>query len=1029
VTLQVSFCPYGHAAQDLLSDVITEAKGDDPLRPVTVLVARGPVGLGIRRELAAGAGGVVNVSFMTVAALADTLAQGGLAERGLFPLTDAVLRAALGRALFTDAGRLLGASREHPSTVDALIRTYRELRGLDDAAKASLSLRSERANEVITVIEAARSQLGAWFDEVDLFEEAIRVVSTGEWRGGAATPLVLYLPERLSLQAIQMVRAVSTRVLCTAIIGITGDPAADAAGITLAGALTGDDVGVVMTVPEVQGDLVFSAPTADAEVLMVVRHAMAQCEAGTPLERIAIAHSGAPHYVTLLHNTLEQADIPFNGAGVVQLSGSVAGRLLSGVLRLADDNWRRDEVTQWLLTGPIVHDGSPIPAARWDSLSAEAGVAEGLDEWLQRLSAHADHLRMVARQSNCDDDDDSEGRRQALIADAASCVGLAEFLTALEATLRQPPNTWKSWTKWAVGLLRRLVGGSSAMEEWPAGEWAAAQEVEEAVAGLAHLDMLNEPFSAVAARSALDAELTAPSPQTTRFGRGIWVTPVSALAGHAFDALFIVGMNDGAFPLRPADDVLVPDRERMEADPTIPLRGSDDAGMRRAYLAALAGATLRVLSFPRGSQRDKRELRPSRWLLDALGTMVDPPERLYSGDIERLGPIDRFRVEPSFISVVGAASAPIDLADRDLRQLVVWTSDRHLLRRHPLVRSDAQLCAGLDLLEGRSRGFTRFNGNVGGANEWTGLGPTLWSATRLEMFAKCPRQYFFETLLGVAPRPEVDRLLSTDRREYGTLVHAILQAFGDTVIDVPFDDRSPLFSPEHLLSIAKEAIVKFEADGLTGPRAPWRSERTRLLRELRNFARLDAERRADTGAITIDVERKFGFEDDDAVVVATRVPVSFRGAIDRIDKMPDGSLRVTDYKTGRSREFADIAVDHFRGGTALQLPVYALAAGVNDEQPVHASYWCISEIGPSEPYGFEVDAAARQEFERVVETLTDTLQEGHFPGVPSDAGGRRDGQCGFCPFDAVCPTNRGRAWERAAGDDALAHFVDLADST
>ncbi len=1028
MSLQVSFCPYGHPASDLLRHVIADAKGDDPLRPVTVLVARGPVGLGIRRELAGSPGGVVNVTFMTVGALADMLAQGGLAGRGMFPLTDAVLRAALGSALVTDAGPLLGASREHPSTVDALVRTYKELRPLDAAARASLSTRSTRSAEVMKVIEAARAKLGAWFDEVDLLEEATRVVSAGAVHGMALTPFVVYLPERMSLHAIGLLRAVSDRVSCTAIIGMTGDAAANMAGITLAGALTGDAANVVITPPEVHGDQVFSAPTADAEVLMVVRHAMAQGESGTRLERIAIAHSGAPHYVTLLHNTLEQAGIPFNGAGVVQLSGSVAGRLLSGMLRLVEDNWRRDEVTQWLLTGPIVNEGSQIPAARWDTLSAEAGVVEGYDEWQKRLEVHARTLRSAAGRLISDDDDDVAEQREALIAEADECVSLATFLASLDTELRQRPTTWKAWTAWSLGLLRQLVGGSAAIDQWPAGERAAAQAVEEAVVGLAHLDMLNEPFSAVAARAALDAELTVPSPQTSRFGRGIWVAPVTALAGHSFDALYVIGMNDGVFPPRPPDDVLVPDRERTEADPTIPLRGIDTSGMRRAYLAALAGATLRVLTFPRGNQRDGRELRPSRWLLDSLGTMVKPSMRLYSGDLERLGPVDQFNVEPSFLSTVGTQGAAIDLADRDLRELLVWTNDRHPLRSHELVRTSAQLRAGLELSEGRSGGFTRFNGNLGLPAGQKELVPDLLSATRLEKFAECPRHYFFEALLRTEPRPKVDRLLSTDRREYGTLVHAILEQFGRSVMGVPYDSASPLFHPDHLLAIAEEEVQRFEVDGLTGPRAPWRSQRTRLMRELRTFALRDAEWRAATGAITVGVEQKFGIGTGDAVVVGGRVPVAFRGIIDRIDQKPDGALSVIDYKTGRPRDISDLVDDHFQGGTALQLPVYALAARVGDEQPARASYWYVSEGEKFPGSEFGMNAAERQEFEHVVDTLTDTLQEGYFPGIPGTAGGSRKNQCGHCPFDDVCPNDRGQAWERAARDKSLAQLVLLVDS-
>ena len=126
---------------------------------------------------------------------------------------------------------------------------------------------------------------------------------------------------------------------------------------------------------------------------------------------MAIVHSGSTQYVTLLHTMLRQAGIPFNGGGVRPLSATVAGRILLGALALTDHDWRRGEVAEWLNTGPIVHHGRSIPATRWDVLSAEAGVAEGLLGWKRQLEQRAAELRNDAERGDGQEDVSEAWRR------------------------------------------------------------------------------------------------------------------------------------------------------------------------------------------------------------------------------------------------------------------------------------------------------------------------------------------------------------------------------------------------------------------------------------------------------------------------------------------------------------------------------------------------------------------------------------------------------------------------------------------
>jgi hypothetical protein len=69
------------------------------------------------------------------------------------------------------------------------------------------------------------------------------------------------------------------------------------------------------------------------------------------------------------------------------------------------------------------------------------------------------------------------------------------------------------------------------------------------------------------------------------------------------------------------------------------------------------------------------------------------------------------------------------------------------------------------------------------------------------------------------------------------------------------------------------------------------------------------------------------------VAVGDRATLRFRGRIDRVDRAPDGSRFVTDYKTGSppskwkpSFSQKRLASSPLNGGQLLQVPIYILAA-------------------------------------------------------------------------------------------------------
>ena len=178
---------------------ISDAKGTDPLAPVTVAVPTNTCGVMTRRALGRQRG-IAGVDMVTLNRLAELIAGPALAGAGRSPMSTPVIDLTIAGILADDPGPF-GAVATHPSTVVALRELHSELRLADPAAVARLRDESLRGRQAVRVSSAITATLeAAWYDEADLYATATRSVE-------AAVPdglrnLVLYLPLELPGRAV-----------------------------------------------------------------------------------------------------------------------------------------------------------------------------------------------------------------------------------------------------------------------------------------------------------------------------------------------------------------------------------------------------------------------------------------------------------------------------------------------------------------------------------------------------------------------------------------------------------------------------------------------------------------------------------------------------------------------------------------------------------------------------------------------------------------------------------------------------------
>jgi hypothetical protein len=331
--------------------------------------------------------------------------------------------------------------------------------------------------------------------------------------------------------------------------------------------------------------------------------------------------------------------------------------------------------------------------------------------------------------------------------------------------------------------------------------------------------------------------------------------------------------------------------------------------------------------------------------------------------------------------------------------------------------ADPVLAAGAALSESRrSDVFTRFDGNLAGLD----LLPVVTSdrahsATRLQAWAICPHAYLLEHVLGVELVEEPERRLRIDALDKGALVHEVLHRF----VEEGGCDR------ERLQAIGAVVCDQYAARGRTGRRLFWRRDRARILADLDRFYVDDVAWREESGAGPVAAERRF----DTVLGLPDGGLLRVRGAIDRVDRLPDGSLVVFDYKTGRSDQFRELTENEpHQCGTRLQPVLYA--AGARDElgeAPVRFDYWFVTGTGRFERIGYEVTDVVAAEVGGALGTIVDGISRGLFPLHPPEAPGWNRVDCWPCSPDGLSAAEARRGWERKRADPALAAYADLCE--
>ena len=392
----------GHTAQEWVRRTVAELKGDDPLRPVTLVAPNYYAGRQARWVLARD-GGYLNVRSMLLSDVATQVVSGLPGQEQ--PLTPVLEESAV-RAAIHRFGGVLSPLAHHRTLHQTLLQLFRELRRQEVVFEGPVS---EMARAALDTFVIFRELIGRYADRTRLRERATERLVSSQAIPRELVELgafVVFLTPRLDPVDGRLLAALARWAPVRAAFAEFDDGDALANALPTQGAnLFASELqrtGVVPTTALVAAEVpppsiaVIRAPDPAEEIREVVRSIARDLDgpAPVPLHRMAILYRQTDPYGPLVRDSLTFAGLPWSALEGRTLAESRPGRALLAALAIQQRGFSREAVLGFVDAAPSEQAG--LPGSAWDRLSRAANIVRGSDQWLQRLANHAARQREIA---------------------------------------------------------------------------------------------------------------------------------------------------------------------------------------------------------------------------------------------------------------------------------------------------------------------------------------------------------------------------------------------------------------------------------------------------------------------------------------------------------------------------------------------------------------------------------------------------------------------------------------------------------
>ena len=697
----------------------------------------------------------------------------------------------------------------------------------------------------------------------------------------------------------------------------------------------------------------------------------------------------------LVYEISRQLDIPATFDPGVPLHYSKAARTVTAYLRWISSDFDAAHLVR------MMYDGVP-DFSEWKSegvrggrlscaaLLRDAAIGWGRDRYLARIDARVRTLENIAASAEAD-----SGKNRQLHECRANRAWIARLL---DVTPVHDDAGRLSLHALADGM--RVLVTEMSRDKFP-GEQQALEEMARLIADYRHgTDVRDTPSSL--ARMIIEDIRSITFPLVLQDPGAEPLRVTTPQPGHVHVSLWehggysgrkrtiVLGADADTLPRTTTQNPVLLDAERRDINTAtggaLPLASDAAARSMQAFDALLQRLEGTVhLSWSACDTRDDTPRFPSRLLLDLLRRQ-EGNASLQVADLRHH-------------SGVPDGAAPV----ATVLSMSEWWLQQRLRHGAPATRAGMRaesslLNHGTTAEEHRQMSrFSPYDGFVPGPTDGHTL-PSPLSASRLETLAACPYRFFLRDVLRLREAEPWDREKDQwlDAAEKGQAVHRILHLFMAALHD---ENALPVREEHHaLLTRIADEVLDAYAARIPVPDPAVRRECERSIR-----AMLAVFLRKECGSegIPLALERSFGDARDEKSALPPlplKLPggiMHISGTIDRVDRLPDGSVLVRDYKTGRKNADPTKGLD---GGRVLQHALYAEAARTflledDGDAPLQAEYFYLSEKEQGSRVRMPLGEA---ELPSILENLCTLIRTGTFPHS------MRKKDCNGCAYADLC---------------------------
>ena len=285
-------------------------------------------------------------------------------------------------------------------------------------------------------------------------------------------------------------------------------------------------------------------------------------EEGIELQRVGVVARTLEAYLPWIQEIFPEHGIPFHTPAQEPLRRFNRVRAVLTLLDLPVRDYARAGVIDLLAShdfnfGTVLGPGADPRPDLWDVATRALRITRGMAEWRRLERYLGEGLRLSLM-------DDEEGRPLRIAPD--QLAALLKTVNALHEHLSALPEegTWADLSaRWRAVIDLFLNPGRDEAAD------AVSRAIDETFAGLAALEAISPKVSLESFAQALRKSLDRASvPLSREAVQGVQVMDAGSARGIPFQALFLVGMNEGVFPRTIREDPFLRDHARrvLETD-------------------------------------------------------------------------------------------------------------------------------------------------------------------------------------------------------------------------------------------------------------------------------------------------------------------------------------------------------------------------------------------------------------------------------------------------------------------------------